>query len=178
MKTTEKKFDFIFVGSFIKIKGVDVLYRAIENSPMSIKFCVVGKGQPYEDMFNSLIAKGYNITLKIDQSHDQLRVLYNQSRFLFLPSRSEGFPTVTLEAMYCGTPVLTSDIPQFKEQVVDGQNGFTVNIENESILPDFLQDKLRISNEDYLKLQNESLNSFKDLSLTKVCNQLLKIYRY
>ena len=85
---------------------------------------------------------------------------------------------MTLEAMYCGTPVLTSDIPQFKEQVVDGQNGFTVNIENESILPDFLQDKLRISNEDYLKLQNESLNSFKDLSLTKVCNQLLKIYRY
>jgi len=175
MPEVQKKYDFIYVGSFFHIKGIDVLFETLEKLDKSIVFCVVGKGQPYEDKIKTLIEKGYNITLKIDQSHDQLRVLYNQSKFLFSPSRSEGFPTVTLEAMYCGTPVLTSDIPQFKEQVVEGFNGYTFSLENKDSIPAFLNEQLKPT-KDYSKLKEGSLNSFKELSLTKVCSRLLKIY--
>lgn len=175
MPDVKKKYDFIFVGSFFHVKGIDILYKTLEVLDNSISFCVVGKGEPYENKIKELIKKGHNITLKIDQSHEQLRVLYNESKFLFSPSRSEGFPTVTLEAMYCGTPVLTSNIPQFKEQVVEGFNGYTFAIENKETIPTFLKERL-CQSEEYSKLKEGALNSFKELSLTKVCSRLLKIY--
>lgn len=175
MPEVKKKYDFIYVGSFFQVKGVDILYDTLEKLDKSVAFCVVGKGQPYENHIKSLIEKGHNITLKIDQSHDQLRSLYNESRFLFSPSRSEGFPTVTLESMYCGTPILTSNIPQFKEQVREGVNGYTFALENKDSIPAFLMKQLEPTI-DYSKLKEGSLNSFKELSLTKVCSRLLKIY--
>lgn len=173
-----KKYDLIFVGSFLKIKGVDILYDIVKQSNKSIRFCIVGKGLEYEKMFRDLQNQGYqNISLKIDQSQNQLRVLYNQSRFLILPSRSEGFPTVTLEAMYCGTPVLTSDIPQFKEQITAGYNGFMFPIKNISVIIELIEQKLKIPEVDYAKLKLAALESHKQYALTNVCHELIKIYK-
>ncbi|MEZ4818081.1 MAG: glycosyltransferase family 4 protein [Flavobacteriaceae bacterium] len=121
---TKKEYNFLFVGSFFVVKGIDILYNAIINLPKDICFCIVGNGEEYQQKFLELKQRGYTIELKGDQSHEELRTLYNQSRFLILPSRSEGFATVIVEAMYCGTPVITSNIPQFSEQVIENKNGF------------------------------------------------------
>lgn len=176
-----KKYDFIFVGSFFKVKGIDTLYNSIKSLNRDVRFCIVGKGEEYESKFLELEKKGYNVTLKIDQNQDQLRDLYNESKFLFLPSRSEGFPTVTIEAMYCGTPVLTSNIDQFKEQVIEGQNGFTINVNNEMKLYSKMIELKTMDEASYESLVLSTSKYFKDISLTSICNQLyleyLKLYR-
>ena len=46
------------------------------------------------------------------------------------PSRSEGQGLVLLEAGYVATPVLASDIPAFRDLVVDGENGYLFASEN------------------------------------------------
>lgn len=40
---------------------------------------------------------------------------------------SEGMPTVILEAMGCGVPVVASDVASVKEAVVDGKTGYVVS---------------------------------------------------
>ena len=176
-KEVEKEFDFIYVGSFFHVKGIDIFYQALCESGKEPRFCIVGKGAEYQQKFEELIAQGYNITLKIDQSHQQLSSLYNQAKFLVLPSRSEGFPTVTVEAMFCGTPVITSDIPQFKEQVRHGQNGYMFDRSNPSELPGLMLEALNLSPEKYRQMSDEAINSFPHLALDKVCASLLKEYR-
>lgn len=177
MQGHPKIYDIIFVGSFFEVKGIDILYETIRALPKTINFCIVGKGALYQSKFEQLKSDGYCVTVLIDQPHEALRRLYNSARFLFQPSRSEGFPTVTLEAMYCGIPVITSDIPQFKEQVNEGVNGLTFPLKQKVMAVTTLQNALNMDDDAYKKMSSNALKSFKDLSLSAVCAKLWTIYR-
>ena len=175
-KKQPKEFDFIFVGSFIHRKGIDVVIKAIKNLPSKeYSFCFCGSGEYLGEIKE--LSKSYNITIRQNQTQPQLRGLYNKSRFFILMSRNEGFPTATIEAMYCGLPVITSDIPQFKEQVLEGINGFTVPVDNDNELLKCLISTMDMDENEYLKLQKGALSSFKELSLSEVCSNLYNIYQ-
>lgn len=57
-----------------------------------------------------------------------------------VPSRSEAFGRVNIEAMAAGTPVVASGVGGIPEIVRDGQDGFLVPPDN----PQALADKLRL----------------------------------
>jgi len=117
----ENKKIILFIGRLIPIKGINYLIEAfyrvkktIQNP--SVVLLIVGAGAEYyplkqivkeKKMIDSVIFFG-------EVSNIDINFLY-QSSFLFvLPSLSEGFPTVVLEAMYYGIPVIGTDIPVMK----------------------------------------------------------------
>lgn len=175
-KDTEKIYDYLFVGSFILRKGVDFLIESIKNLSPDIRFCIAGSGE-LKPGLDQLIADGYSIELKGEQTHEELRKLYNQAKFFVLPSRSEGFATVIIEAMYSGTPVITSNIPQFVEQVTDGENGFMFPLDSPEKLTGLLGNQMDISTSQYQTMALNAENSFKNISLQAVCDELMEIYR-
>ena len=79
--------------------------------------------------------------------------------------------------MYCGTPVITSDIPQFIEQVNDQENGFTFPLDQPEKLTELLSNLINISTSEYQNMALCAQNSFKNISLNMVCDELMKIYR-
>jgi len=170
------KYDFIWIGSFIHRKGMDVVIETLKKlKGGEIKFCFCGSGPFLEEL--KALQGTHNITIKQNQTQDELRTLLNQSKFFFLMSRSEGFPTATIEAMYCGIPILTSDIPQFKEQVVEGKNGYMVPLEDPDALKEALLRLIKLPQEQYEELSNGALESFRTLSLNSICDQLVHIYK-
>jgi glycosyltransferase involved in cell wall biosynthesis len=48
--------------------------------------------------------------------------LYRAADVLGFPSTREGFGLVVLEAMAAGVPVVTSDLPVFREHLTDGED--------------------------------------------------------
>lgn len=178
MPNTKKDYDFIMVGSFIHRKGIDTVIEAIKKMPKksNIRFCFCGSGEYLERLEE--LQNDYKITIRQNQTQNQIRELLNRSKFFLLMSRAEGFATATTEAFFCGTPVLTSDIPNFKEQVTEGLNGYISTLgDSDELKESFSRLTTKIDEEQYSKLVEGALNSFKNASLHNVCLSIYEIYK-
>lgn len=118
----DSKIKILFVGRMIKRKGVEWLIKAIklaiEEYQKKEIFCIfVGEGEDC-NYFNYMV-KTKNLDNFIhfagNVSNDELITFYKTSDIFVLPSLSEVCPTVVLEAMYTGLPVITTDIPGIRD---------------------------------------------------------------
>jgi glycosyltransferase involved in cell wall biosynthesis len=119
----EISIDALFVGRLIPEKNVDMLIRAM---PTNRTLCIVGEGPEKE----SLVQLSKRVNAKVNfvsgLPYEDLISVMKAANSLVLPSNREGFGIVALEALACGTPVITSNAPKnaAKELIVDGVNGF------------------------------------------------------
>ncbi|WP_409290042.1 glycosyltransferase family 4 protein [Pseudomonas sp. KCJK8927] len=63
-----------------------------------------------------------------------VRPAIESSSVYVLPSYREGTPRTVLEAMAMGRPIITTDAPGCRETVVNGLNGFLVEVKNVTML--------------------------------------------
>lgn len=70
------------------------------------------------------------IEFHLRPAQDQIRHLYDQCDVWLTASRSEGFNLPAMEAMACRTPVVSTRTGWPEEAVVDGHNGFLINIDD------------------------------------------------
>jgi glycosyltransferase involved in cell wall biosynthesis len=74
------------------------------------------------------LVAGRRITAHIDLpgwiSHDDLPNYLNRFWLLVLPSYTERFPGIMLEAMSCGTPVLATPVGVIPDVIIGEKTGF------------------------------------------------------
>ena len=139
-----KKLIVSFVGRIQPHKGPEVLIRAI-NEMMShnpeirsnLQVLITGGAsgvKSHEDIrLRELVS-----WLKLDDvikflepiSRDKLPDLYRASDLVCVPSYSESFGLVALEAQACGTPVVASAVGGLRTAVADGISGVLVDGHN------------------------------------------------
>ncbi len=110
-KPDEREDFFLFVGRFRKYKGIDVLLDAWK-SLSDHRLIMVGGGPLLPMMRKRIEDENLNVSIITDPSDDVLAALYGSALALILPStlRSEAFGMVQVEAMFCGTPVISTAI--------------------------------------------------------------------
>ncbi len=118
----------LFVGRFAFNKGIDVLMEAVgglnnEGYKNRLTFNIVGKGPLYEEYIKKYQYPNVNFLGFADD--DKLAELYRTNDLFVFPTLFEGMPTVVLEAMATGMPVVVSDTGATRE-LVDNQNGFLI----------------------------------------------------
>ncbi len=161
----EKKYDLVFSGRLVKNKGIILLFKAIKNikhQTSSIKLVIIGSG-PLENKIKKYIKKN-NLENNVVFAGwlpgvEDLAKIYNQSKILVMPSFNEGGPRVTLEAMACKTPVITSRVGIMLDIIDDGENGVFINWDAKDIaekILKLLQDenlRKKIAENGYLTVQ-------------------------
>jgi glycosyltransferase involved in cell wall biosynthesis len=103
----------LFVGALRYYKGLDVLLSAMVK--VAGHLAVVGRGTEDKALKHlaSQLGVGDRVTFYGEVSDLKLRTLYNAADVFVLPStnRCEAFGIVQLEAMACGKPVVSTDLP-------------------------------------------------------------------
>ena len=162
-----------FAGKLTQIKGIDVLLRAnkIYDNDDTLTL-LAGNGELYEELNNLKDELGLKNTYFIgNQNHDDLRCIYNIADVSIVPSRVEGFGLVAIEALACGTPVITSDQGGLPE-IVNDQVGMIFKSEDYHELASHIKE---ILNKEYDK---KSINKYvlSKYSQDSLINKLIKLY--
>ena len=126
----------MLIGAFERF--LNTLKKKNGQEP-NIKLVLVGK----RDFFyrkliiqtQMLLGKN-NIVFWGHATDNELAQLYTHAKVLIMPSLMEGFGLPPLESLTCGTPVLVSDIPAFRE--ILGEWAMYFNPTNEQDLVDKL----------------------------------------
>jgi glycosyltransferase involved in cell wall biosynthesis len=132
-----------YIGRLSNEKGVFNFIKAIplvlQRDP-DIKFIIVGDGPLWDDVsaFISTEKIGNSIKLIERVAPNMVPTYLNQLKLCVLPSYTEGMPNIVLEAMACGTPVLSTPVGAVTDLIKDGDTGFIM----ENNLPETIADNI------------------------------------
>jgi colanic acid/amylovoran biosynthesis glycosyltransferase len=125
------------VGRLVEKKGFDDLVRAcarLRERGLEFRCLIVGKG-PAEEELRELAARlevDDRLELAGPSTREQLLALYRRASVVVAPcvvgrdGNRDGLPTVVLEAMALGVPVVATDVTGMREAVRDGETGLLV----------------------------------------------------
>ena len=105
---------------------------------------------------------------------DDLTALYSGCRVFVYPSLYEGFGLPILEAMACGTPVITSNNSSMTEIAKDA--AILVDPRSESQIKRAIEMVLNLNLDSYQKMVNASLNRARQYTWIKTAKETLKVY--
>jgi D-inositol-3-phosphate glycosyltransferase len=135
----------LFTGRLERLKGVEILVRALAaildgRTERDVRLIVLGA-----DSSNGVLEAGFHgaerarlaalaVEVGVDDrvdflgtvNHEDLPAFYSLADVCAVPSYSESFGLVAVEAAACGTPVVASRIGGLRQLVLDGITGYTI----------------------------------------------------
>ena len=109
---SQKSDYFLFIGRLTERKGFHIAAEVCQT--LGKRLLIAGQGTP----------PSYGEYVGVVGPEERGRLM-SQARAVFVPTiYLEPFGNVAVEAMACGTPVITTDWGAFTETVVQGETGF------------------------------------------------------
>jgi colanic acid/amylovoran biosynthesis glycosyltransferase len=119
------------VARLVPKKGIDVLLRAIADLTRDVELRVAGDGPERERLV--ALADELGCTERVTWlgpiDNDAVRAEMRAADVFVLPCKSDGagdrdgIPVVLMEAMACGLPAVSGDLPAIRELIEDGVSG-------------------------------------------------------
>ncbi len=122
------------------IKALDIIRRSDKRAVMVF----AGNGKAMNEC--KLLAEKYELAgcVRFMGHTNDVNTLYRSSDILISGSKMEGLPFNVMEALYCGLPVIASDIKGHSDLITDGVNGLLFDINSDKPEENAAQAILRV----------------------------------
>ena len=102
--------------------------KYVSETNLNIRFLICGTGPFLPRLLDKVLKMGLQryVLFLGHISREKLVMTYQNATIHVVPSHYEGLPTVLLEAMACGLPVVATDVGANNEVISSGKNGFLV----------------------------------------------------
>lgn len=114
----------LMVGNLVPLKGHDIVLRALRNLTEA-SLLIIGQGELDQEL--KALAEALGIGNRVQflgaMPQEKLPEYYSAADALVLASSREGWPNVLLEAMACGTPVVSTSVGGTAEIVAAPEAG-------------------------------------------------------
>jgi len=125
-------FMVLFVGRYAPVKGLHRLLETVGRLTHlpGLRLVIIGGDGPHTPMFRQLKAEATaldiqdRVTFAGRVEQETLPRYYSAADVLAVPSYYESFGLVALEALACGTPVVTTPVGAMEKIVKDGVTGY------------------------------------------------------
>ena len=151
-------------------KGLDVFVLLSKRLDEKYQIVMVG----VDDKTKSELPKNI-ITIKRTNNQSELASIYSAADVFVNPTREDNYPTVNMEAIACGTPVITFNTGGSPEIIKNNITGIVIPNENIDLLIESIEkicdekDKYRSACLENANLFDESKTYKKYLSLYEDC---------
>ena len=168
----ENKINIICVARFHHQKGLDRLIRAYAKVKEYYKLVIIGDGELKTELYQ--LAKDVDVFDEIEwmgiRSNPYADI--RASDLFILPSLYEGYPTITVESLISGTPVLALEVAGVKEQIIKPEYGWVIENNEEALINKLIDIKEKKA---LLKEYKEKLKSYR-YDNERILNQYYEIF--
>jgi glycosyltransferase involved in cell wall biosynthesis len=108
-------------------KGQDILLEVLAADIWRERECslrIFGTGTDRDHLASLVRHFGLEERVQFTGYVEKMEDIWRDSHVMVLPSRGEGTPLATLEAMMCGRPVVTTDVGGNREVLEEGKTGW------------------------------------------------------
>lgn len=128
-----QKDDFLLlsIGELSKRKNQQVIIRALGKiNDEKIHYLICGKGALLKELQSLAREKKIESNVHFLGYRQDAVDICSQVDLFVLPSLHEGLSVASLEAMYCGLPVVISDIRGARDYLTDGETGYICKVDD------------------------------------------------
>ena len=190
-QTRKKKFKVFMFGraSFedLALKGYDIVANAVGSLNKTFELTFVGSSpgehRKIEQWFldNTCISRNQITIRSYCNEQDELKVMFHESDMVALPSRTEGFGLVALEAISAGIPVLVAGESGIAEALQEVGSGKSVIVESDDA-GEWARRIQQLSNQSPEERQNSAMllreNYNKTYSWSNECDRFKRMIQH
>ena len=156
----------VYTGRLEKEKNLRLLIKTCHDA--GVKLFLVGNGREEKNL------KDYAAKLESDTrfhsfvNNDSIPEILACGNIFALTSLYEGFPTVVVEALAAGLPVISTDVGDIRKLVINGKTGFIVSEKT-------IVRKLKLLMRNHSKYKHNSIRKANDFSWDKIGKKIVKV---
>jgi len=180
VKKQSSIFTLMTAGRLSEVKGNAILLRALSKVAFKDwRWIVCGEGEELDELKRSASVNELTDQLffKGWLTSSELRNELREADVFVLPSLSEGFPLILLEAADEEVPVIATDVGDVKEVITDQRMGWLIPSDDEEVLTEALTEAHQLYKEHQLLHKGEQLKCrAKRFSIKKQTESVQEFY--
>lgn len=171
-----EKLKVLFIGRLDPVRGLDLIYKLIENLPNFVELTIIGSGTSNRiKEFKSLIEGKRNIIFYQNVQNNLVSTYIKNCDILLNPVKVESISRASLESLACGRPVIMIDRGD-RYPVINGKTGYLIKEDINELLS--LLDSINTNKEELQRLGQKGRKLIENEFSNEVLLQKIKnIYK-